>query len=78
MLSEILGRTITNVDPEESAYRQVLQDNNVPVMIADYTVPLYGLIKDRKVEEPTSDLKKLIRRTPESLYEVLKRDFLKP
>ncbi|MGD1839800.1 MAG: NAD(P)H-binding protein [Thermonemataceae bacterium] len=77
MLSEILGRTITNVDPEESVYRKVLQENNIPAMIADYIIPLYGLIKNAKVEAVTPDLKKLINRNPEPLKKVLQRDFLK-
>lgn len=76
LLSDILGRTITNVDPDVNEYRKVLKSNNVPEMVADYIIPLYGLIKDDKVNQVTPTLKKLIVKNPESLKEVLKRDFL--
>ena len=77
MLTEILNRKIINVDPDAEDYRRILQENNVPNIVADYTIPLYGLIKENKVKQITDTLKNIIQRKPESLKEVLKRDFLK-
>ena len=75
MLSGIRGETIIYVNPDESTYRQVLAQAGVPDIVANYTVPLYGLIKNRKVEDVTNHVEQLTGRAPETLEEVLKRDF---
>lgn len=64
MLSGIREETITYANPDELTYRQVLARAGVPGMVADYTVPLYGLIKNRKVEDVTNHVEQLTGKHP--------------
>jgi uncharacterized protein YbjT (DUF2867 family) len=75
LLSEIRGETITYANPDEATYRQVLADAGAPPMIADYMIPVYGMIKHGKVQGVTDNVEKLTGKEPESLEAVLKRDF---
>ena len=75
LLSEIRGKTITYANPDEPTYRNVLADAGAPPMIADYMVPVYGMIKTGKVEGVTDTVEKVTGKKLESLKEVLARDF---
>ena len=75
LLSEIRGETITYVNPDEATYRKVLADAGVPPMVADYMIPVYGMIKRGKVQGVTDNVEKLTGKQPESLEAVLRRDF---
>ena len=75
LLSGIRGETITYANPDEATYRQVLADAGAPPMVADYMIPVYGMIKHGKVEGITNDMEKLTGKKPETLEAVLKRDF---
>ncbi|MBW1298939.1 NAD(P)H-binding protein [Aquimarina litoralis] len=75
MLSDILRREITYPNPDENTYKQVLKESGAPDFIADYMIPVYGMIKQGKVDNVTTAIKDLTGKEPESLEEVLKRDF---
>ena len=75
MLSELRGETITYANPDEPTYRRVLAEAGTPEMIADYMVPVYGMIKHGNVEDTTDEVEKLTGKPPETLREVLTRDF---
>ena len=75
LLSQITGETIAYANPDEAIYRQVLADAGAPPMVADYMIPVYGMIKHGKVEGITNNVEKLTGRKPETLEAVLKRDF---
>lgn len=75
MLSDILGETITYTNPDEATYRAVLAEAGAPPFIADYMISIYGLIKNGKVAQKTDHVERLLGRKPQSLREVLVRDF---
>ena len=75
LLSRIVGETITYANPDEDTYRQVLANAGAPPMVADYMIPVYGMIKHGKVEGVTDNAEKLTGQRPETLEAVLKRDF---
>ncbi len=75
LLSEIKGELIVYPNPDELTYRKVLKDSGVPDFIADYMLPVYGLIKNGKVTEIKDNTEKLTGKQPEGLKEVLIRDF---
>jgi uncharacterized protein YbjT (DUF2867 family) len=75
LLSDITGKTITYANPDEPTYRQVLEQAGAPAFVADYMIPIYGLIKAGKVNQITQEVEQLTGRPPETLVDVLKRDF---
>lgn len=75
LLSEVLGRPIVYPNPDEATYRQVLADAQAPAFVADYMVPIYGLIKDHQIANQTQDIEQLTGCAPETLQTVLERDF---
>ena len=75
LLSKITGETITYTNPDEATYRQVLADAGAPSMVADYMIPVYGMIKHGKVEGITNNVEKITGKKSETLEAVLKRDF---
>ncbi len=75
LLSRITGQTITYANPDEETYRRVLADAGAPPMVADYMIPVYGMIKHGKVEGINGNVEKLTGKPPEALEMVLKRDF---
>lgn len=75
LLSEVMGEQIVYPNPDEATYRKVLADAGAPPMIADYMIPVYGLIKNNKVENVTNHVALLTGKAPESLRAVLVRDF---
>lgn len=77
LLSEALGEEIVYPNPDETTYRHVLSQAGAPDFIADYMIPVYGLIKNGKVREVTNDVEKLTGQKPETLREVIARDFAK-
>ena len=74
-LSQTLGKTITYPNPDTATYRQVLKEAQAPDFVADYMIPVYGLIKEGKVDNITTDVELLTGQAPESLETVLARDF---
>ncbi len=76
LLTSILGKDIKYPKPDEETYRQVLKESGAPSMVADYMIPVYGLIKNGHVAEKTESVEKLTGHRPETLEEVLKRDFI--
>jgi uncharacterized protein YbjT (DUF2867 family) len=77
LLSETLDEEIVYPNPDEATYRLVLSQAGAPDFIADYMIPVYGLIKNGKVSEVTNDVEKLTGQKPETLREVIARDFAK-
>ncbi|MGB3589266.1 MAG: SDR family oxidoreductase [Tunicatimonas sp.] len=75
LLSDIKGEKITYINPDSETYRSTLAQAGAPPFIADYMLPVYGLIKRGKVKETTQDIEKLTGRKPEPLRVVLERDF---
>lgn len=75
LLSKVKGDTITYANPDEDTYRKVLADAGAPPMVADYMVPVYGMIKHGKVAGVADNVEKVTGKQPETLEEVLKRDF---
>ena len=75
MLSDIRGEKITYPNPDEETYRQVLADAGAPDFVADYMIPVYGMIKKGHVKDITDDVEKLTGQKPEPLKAALTRDF---
>ena len=75
MLSDITNRKILYPDPDEATYREVLKASGAPDMIADYMIPVYGLIKKGTVEKVHSGVIEVTGKEPEKLRTVLERDF---
>lgn len=75
MLSEIRGEKIAYANPDDDTYRKALAEAGAPDFVASYMIPVYGMIKHRRVQETTDHVTKLTGRSPESLREVLQRDF---
>ena len=44
-------------------------------MVADYMIPVYGMIKHGKVRGVTNNVEKITGKKPETFEAVLKRDF---
>ncbi|MGH1335051.1 MAG: NAD(P)H-binding protein [Aureispira sp.] len=74
-LTTTLGKTVNYANPDNNTYRQVLKEAQAPDFIADYMIPIYGLIKEGKVATISSDVQALTGQAPESLAAVLSRDF---
>lgn len=75
MLSGITNRKITYPNPDVATYRDVLKQSGAPDMIADYMIPVYGLIKKGTVEKTHNGVQELTGKEPETIREVLERDF---
>ena len=75
LLSKIIGEPVTYANPDEATYRKVLADAGAPPMVAEYMIPVYGMIKHGKVQGVTNNVEKLTGNKPEPLAAVLKRDF---
>ncbi|WP_062053676.1 NAD(P)H-binding protein [Aquimarina longa] len=75
LLTTILGTPIAYANPDQHTYRKVLKDSGAPDFIADYMIPIYGLVKNGTIQNTTNSIKELTGRDPETLEEVLKRDF---
>lgn len=75
ILSEVLGKTIHYANPSEEDYRGVLAAAGAPPIVADYMIPIYGMIKNGSVGFLTNDIEKVIGKSPTPLEIVLKRDF---
>lgn len=75
ILSNHLNKSIVYPEPEPDAYREALRAAGVPDMVANYMIPVYGLVKDGKVAETTDDVEQLTGRQPTDLPEVIARDF---
>lgn len=76
ILSEVLNKQIVYPNPSEEAYRGALKAGGAPDFIADYMIPIYGMIKDGTVGRLTNDIEKVLGEKPTDLKTVLKRDFV--
>ncbi len=76
LLTTILGTPISYANPDQGMYRKVLKESGVPDFIADYMIPIYGLIKNGNIKNTTDSIKTLTGTDPETLEDVLRRDFL--
>ena len=78
MLSEVIGKHIVYPNPDEPTYREVLRQGGAPDFVADYMLPIYGLIKDSRVAAVTEGVYGLTGHQPEPLRLVLEQDFAVP
>ncbi|WP_373494013.1 SDR family oxidoreductase [Aquiflexum sp.] len=76
ILSEVLNKNIIYPNPSEEAYRGALKAGGAPDFIADYMIPVYGMIKDGSVGRLTKDVEEVLGEKPTDLKTVLKRDFV--
>jgi len=77
ILSVVLNKKIVYPNPSEEAYREALKASGAPDFIADYMIPIYGMIKNGVVGRLTGDIEKVLNKKPTDLRTVLERDFLK-
>jgi len=75
ILSSILSEKIIYPNPDEETFKGALKQGGAPDFVAHYMVSIYGLIKDGHVKEKVDRTKEITGRQPESLEDVLKRDF---
>ncbi|TDB61165.1 SDR family oxidoreductase [Arundinibacter roseus] len=75
ILTEVLGKQITYLNPSEEEFRATLSAAGAPPFIADYMLPVYGMIKTGTVSFLTNDIEQVTGEKPTSLREVLIRDF---
>ena len=76
LLTTITGNPIIYANPDPDTYRKVLKDSGTPNFIADYMIPIYSLIKNGNIKNTTDSIKTLTGTDPETLEDVLRRDFL--
>lgn len=77
ILTEVLGKQIIYPNPSEEEYRGALKAGGAPDFIADYMIPVFGMIKTGVVGRLTDDIEKVTGDKPTDLKTVLKRDFEK-
>lgn len=77
LLTAHLGEKITYANPDNATYRKVLAEAGAPPFVADYMLPVYGMIKDNKVTETTGDVEQLTGQKPETMQSVIARDFVR-
>lgn len=75
ILSEVLGKRIVYPNPSEEDYRAVLQAGGAPDFIAEYMIPVFGMIKNGNVGRVTEDIELILGKKPTDLKTVLLRDF---
>jgi uncharacterized protein YbjT (DUF2867 family) len=75
ILMEVLNKEIVYPNPSEEAYRGALKAGGAPDFIADYMIPVYGMIKNGSVGRLTKDIEEVTGEKPTDLKTVLKRDF---
>lgn len=76
ILSEVLNKKIVYPNPTEEAYRVALKSGGAPDFIADYMIPVFGMIRNGTVGRLTNDVEKILGKKPTDLRTVLKRDFI--
>jgi uncharacterized protein YbjT (DUF2867 family) len=74
-LTRLLGRPIHDVAPTPDVFRSTLAQAGVPPFIAEYLIPVYGLIARGAVASVTDDVRRLTGRAPRSPAEVLAEQF---
>ncbi len=74
-LSEILGKTITYLNPNPQEYTEALKAAGAPDFIAPYMVSVYSAIANNQVNRVSLDVELVTGKKPGSLKEVLKSDF---
>ncbi|NEN25673.1 SDR family oxidoreductase [Cryomorpha ignava] len=75
LLSDVLNKKIVYPNPSEEEYRGALKAGGAPDFIADYMIPIFGMIKTGKVGYLTDDIEGVIGKKPTDLKTVLERDF---
>ncbi|WP_194778359.1 SDR family oxidoreductase [Pararhodonellum marinum] len=76
LLSEVLNKEIVYPNPTEEAYRGALRAGGAPDFIADYMIPVYGMIKNGTVGRLTNHVEEVLGEKPTDLKTVLNRDFV--
>ena len=67
LLAEITGKQIVYPQPDVATYREALRQGGAPDSVADYMIPVYGLLRDHAVTEPTDAVATLTGSRPEPL-----------
>ena len=75
LISQQAGKPITYPAPSPEEYRATLKQTGAPESLADYLIPIYGLIRNHQAEAVTDDLPNLLGRPATDLPEVIKREF---
>ncbi|MDQ3393931.1 MAG: SDR family oxidoreductase [Bacteroidota bacterium] len=75
LLSEVLDKEIVYPNPTEEEYRGALKAGGAPDFVADYMIPIFGMIKNGTVGRLTNDIEQVLGKKPIDLKTVLKRDF---
>lgn len=74
-LSEVIGEPIQYANPDPATFKQVLVQAGMPEFVGDYMNSVYAMIREGNTGGISNGVKELTGRQPESLREVLKRDF---
>ena len=75
ILSDVTGKIIAYPNPSPEEYTSVLKAAGAPDFIAPYMISVYSMIADNHVSLVTDDLEKINGKKPNTLNQVLKRDF---
>lgn len=75
LLSDVLGEPIHYANPDPETFKHVLAENGAPPFVADYMIQVYGTIRKGEASGTTPHVEQLTGRKPETLREVLERDF---
>lgn len=74
-LTRLLGRPVHDAAPTPDVFRSTLAQAGVPPFIAEYLIPVYGMIARGAVAGVTDDVRRLTGRAPRALAEVLAEQF---
>jgi uncharacterized protein YbjT (DUF2867 family) len=74
-LTRLTGRPIANASPTPEVFRSTLLQAGAPAEIADYLLPVYGLIARGDVAAPTDGVQRLTGRLPRPPETVLAEIF---
>jgi uncharacterized protein YbjT (DUF2867 family) len=74
-LSRLLGRPVHDAAPTPDIFRSTLAQVGVPPFIAEYLIPVYGLIARGAAAGVTDDVHRLTGRPPRALADVLAEQF---
>jgi uncharacterized protein YbjT (DUF2867 family) len=75
VLTQKLGKTVVYPEPTPEVYRDTLKEAQVPEFVADYMIPVYGLIRDSKVDLVTETVKEVAGKNPYTLDESIEYYF---
>ena len=75
ILSDVIGKTISYPNPTPQEFTSVLKSAGAPEFIAPYMISVYSLIANDHVSILSNDLETITGKKPNTLKQVLKRDF---